>query len=177
MYTVFGDLQKYQSGVYRIIKHLVFWIIFVLGYGLAYGSFHDDYARQLLIQLIHVPEKALIMYLVIYWVLPKLLEQPKKWPYIIWFLALMLLGAFGHWLLYLLVEVPLFGTESPDFSVLYSAKLFKGIFYIYPVVGVALAIKLFQYFYQSNRKLRRWPGRNCRRNCKPQSAGSSAFLI
>ncbi len=146
------DFQPYQHGAPRLIKHVAFWIIFISSYALAYGSYHDDYLRQFQLQLVYLPEKVLITYLVIYWVLPKYLTQLNKTVYVLWFTALLLFGGFLHWVAYLLLEVPYFTEEAQDFSILVSAKVFKGIFYIYPVVVIAVTVKLFQYFYENQKK-------------------------
>lgn len=131
----------------RTFTHCLFWAAYVIFYSTLWGSYHDDYGKQFIIQLIALPVKMLLTYFTLYYLLPKFLF-PGKW---IPFVGILLFSALSAGILQRFVayyiEYPLYYPQNLTSPVFYPYKILKGIVGIYPVVFLALAIKLLKYWY------------------------------
>jgi len=125
----------------------LFWVAHVLFYGTLYGSFADNYRQTITEELIYLPVRMLFTYFTLYYLLPKFLLPGKYGTFFTWFL----LGSFAAGLLQryvaFTIHYPIYYPEALQDPWLYFPKIVKGFVGIYPVVFVAVAIKLLKYWY------------------------------
>lgn len=147
-------MEKLEQKIETLFKnrwfiHLFFWVSFVLFHGILWGSYDEEYTKALAIQLMFLPVRVLMTYYSLYILLPKYILK-GRW---LRFGFLLVASAFSGGLLYRLIayylEYPLYYPEYIDGQVLNLFKILKGIVSIYPVVFLALAIKMLKYWYVS----------------------------
>lgn len=131
----------------RWFSHPFFWISLVLFHGVLWGNYDEAYPKSFLIQLMFLPVRMLLTYYTIYVLLPKYLLKGNWFPFALLFVT----SAFSGGLLYRLtvyyIEYPLYYPEHINGDILNPFKIFKGIVSVYPVVFLALVIKLLKYWY------------------------------
>lgn len=147
-------MEKLEEGVSRLFNnrwfsHLFFWVSFVLFHGVLWGSYDEDYSKAFTIQLMFLPVKVVLTYYSLYVLLPKYLLKGRWLPFGFLLIASALLGGVLHRLIAYYIEYPLYFPEYIDGQVLVLFKIFKGVVSNYPVVLLALAIKLLKYWYVS----------------------------
>lgn len=142
-------LESYIERTPRVTKHILFWLVYISFFTILYGSFEEDYSKRLGIQLLYLPELMVSTYIVIYVFVPRFLLQRKYAAFFILLVVYLLLAGFVHWATALYLEQPLFWADDPwDATELwYPGKIIKSITYIYPVIAIAVVIKLFKRWY------------------------------
>ena len=73
------------------IKHVFYWIAFVLFFGLVWGVSDDNYSRNILIQIFSLPSRMLLVYITLFYLFPKFFNQKK---YFSFFVSYCILVAF-----------------------------------------------------------------------------------
>lgn len=142
------NVEQYFSLTPRVTKHVLFWLAYVAFFTTLYGSFNDDYLRQLEMQLLYLPEKMIATYVVIYLLMPHYLLKKRYTPFFLWLIFILGLSGFVHWATVIYVEQPLFYPgEDWDVSIFHWGKIIKSVTYIYPVVAIAVVIKIFKRWY------------------------------
>jgi len=140
-------IVNYYSRIPRVTKHILFWLVFVTFYAILYGSFNEDYLRQLQIQLLYLPEKLLATYITLYFLLPKFLLKERYGLFFGLLIILLLASGVLHWAVALYVEQPIFYPNETWGRFLYPNKILKSATYIYPVVVLATLVKFFKHWY------------------------------
>jgi len=140
--------ENYFNRIPRVTKHFLFWLLYVSFFTILYGSFSEDYFVQFQFQLLFLPEKVVATYVVIYYFLPKYLLAKKYFLFIIFLAITLLLMGVLHWATGVLIQQPIFYPEDQTWGpVWYPAKIIKSSVNIYPVVAIAVVIKMFQQWY------------------------------
>ncbi|NQZ75068.1 MAG: histidine kinase [Ekhidna sp.] len=148
MYTWIND----NSAFSRISRHAAFWVFVVLFFTLLYGSFNEDYLRQLQIQLLFLPDKMLATYITLYVLMPHFLLREKYTAFVLWFLIILLFSAIIHWTIsYYIERVYFYGNEDWG-PLFYPAKVLKGVTYVYPYVVLAFSIKFLKHWYNQKQR-------------------------
>lgn len=141
-------IESYIDRTPRVTKHILFWMIYTSFFTILYGSFEEDYSKRLGIQLLYLPELMVSTYIVIYFFVPRFLLQRKYAAFFGLLVGYLLLAGFVHWATALYLEEPLFWADDPwEAELWYPAKIIKSITYIYPVIAIAVVIKLFKRWY------------------------------
>jgi sensor histidine kinase YesM len=146
------ELLNRNTKGYRIMRHILFWSAFVLFYALLYGSFEDNYGEMLILQLIYLPPKMIATYLVIYFLMPQYLLKSRYSAFLGWLALILLVTGFMHRAAYRYFEIPILNWGEDEYSLFYFAKIIKSTISIYPVVAIAVLIKLFQSFYKTQKQ-------------------------
>ena len=142
------NVEKYVSRTPRPTKHVLFWLLYIAFFGILYGSFNEDYVRQLQIQLLYLPEKLIATYLVIYLLMPAYLLKSRYGIFFFLLFAILFISGFVHWTTSLYIEKVIFWpNEDWNASWFHMGKIVKSITHIYPVVAIAVVIKLFKRWY------------------------------
>jgi len=145
-------MEKLEKGISTVFKnrwfsHLFFWVSFVAFHGILWGSYEEEYVKSFTIQLMFLPINILLSYYSIYILLPNYILKGRWVP----FGFLLIISAFTGGLLHRLtayyIEYPLYFPKYVNGDVLNLYKILKGVVSIYPVVFLALTIKLFKYWY------------------------------
>lgn len=132
----------------RILTHVLFWVGYLLFYSLIYGSYKDEYGRELFIQLIYLPARIVLTYFTLYFLLPKYL-LPGRWInfLIIFMVSALVCGIMQRMVTYY-VEYPIYYPNfQKEYPLLLPIKILKSMLGIYPVALMALAVKLLKYWY------------------------------
>lgn len=136
---------------YRILWHILFWVLVWLAYTLTYGGFRGYYYEEFVINFSLLPVRMIAVYSMIYLLLP-LLTQKKKYTL---FAVLTIIHAvlFGQLVWLTLYKLDLFPgyfdySKHTEFSF---GKLFSGLTGNYVLVLFAVAIIIFKKWYLSER--------------------------
>jgi len=139
----------------RIIRHILFWIAFLLFNTIINGQFKGDYSLQLILHLYYLPVVMAATYFTIYFLLPKFLQTRK---YVLF--SLLLVGSAFVFsalqrinIIYILVPIQF--PESVDKYKFFSFQLIFRILSIYSPVILAVAIKLFIEWYRDQQIFQR----------------------
>ncbi len=135
----------------RVWKHILFWVIYVLFFGLLWGSFDDAYGREISAQLLMLPPKLVATYVTLYVLLPKFLLKEQYLGFFIYLALLLLLSGFFHWVMAIYLEQPIFHPNDYWGTIWYPAKILKNMTGIYPVVAIAVVVKLMKIWYKDQR--------------------------
>lgn len=139
------NIEKLFSN--RLFTHCLFWSSYVIFYSTLWGSYHDDYGKQFSMQVINLPVRMLLTYFTMYFLLPKFLF-PGKWvSFVLTLLLSALVAGIMQRFVTFYIEYPLYYPEYLNTNVFYPYKILKGLVGIYPVVFLAMAIKLLKYWY------------------------------
>lgn len=136
----------------RVIWHIIFWVIYTSFFALVYGSFEEDYSRQFQIVWIDAIVQIPAVYIVLYFLMPKLLFKGKFGQFFISLLGIILVFSAFIWFTYVWVQHPLFWANDnyvPD--PLNFGKIFKNTSKIYPVVALAIVAKWFKFWYRQQK--------------------------
>ena len=142
------SLENYVNRIPRVTKHLLFWLLYISFFTILYGSFDDKYFFQLKLQGLYLPEKIIATYVAIYYLLPRYLLR-KEYVFFFFYLAIsLLLMGFLHSVTGVYIERPLLYPEENLGNAFSITKIIKSSTYIYPVVAIAVVIKMFQQWYK-----------------------------
>uniref|UniRef100_UPI0032179FF4 sensor histidine kinase n=1 Tax=uncultured Draconibacterium sp. TaxID=1573823 RepID=UPI0032179FF4 len=137
---------------YRVLWHILFWIVIYLMYSITYGGYLDNYKEEFIINLSLFPARIIGTYTLIYLILPLILEQKK----FILFTILALVHAFLYgFAIYISLYYPNLFPEIYDYSQLplfYLPKIFSKIISNYGVAGLAATIVIFKQWYLNDRQ-------------------------
>lgn len=139
-----------------IVWHLVFWAVYILFFGIVYGSFEEQYAKQIAVQASHALVQIPAVYITLYILMPKLLFKEKYGAFFLSFVLVVFVFAALSWFEYLFIQHPLFWPEDQFQSPLINVgKMLKYTNNIYPVLTLAVIIKWFKYWYREQKKNQR----------------------
>ncbi|WP_420386509.1 sensor histidine kinase [Roseivirga sp.] len=137
----------------RILWHIIFWTVYILFFGIVYGSFDERYGMHIMIQLIDALVQMPAVYITLYVLMPKLLYKQKYGAFFLYIALVVIVFATLLWFEYVFIEHPVFwpndSFQSPLINV---GKILKMTSGIYPVLFIAVVIKWFKYWYQEQKK-------------------------
>ncbi|MTI27274.1 sensor histidine kinase [Fulvivirga kasyanovii] len=139
----------YYQRTPRVLKHIIFWLVFISFFAVLWGSFNDDYLHQFKMQLLYLPEKLFATYIALYILLPKYLLKEKYFLFFFWAVVILLIAGLTHWLTAYYIERPIYYPEDDWGGLWHPLKILKSATYIYPVVVLATLIKFFKHWYRT----------------------------
>lgn len=140
------------------IWHALFWLGYLLIKIFIVEYFRDDKLTVIYIELIRLPLKMFLVYLIIYYLIPRLLLNKRYLAFVAWLLMLIVFAAFARRVTDIYITYPM--------AMLYFDKAifwdygtaFRNLVFIYPVVGLATAIYLMSHWirdYHQKTRLQR----------------------
>ena len=75
---------------YKIVKHLLYWLFFVLFFTVIWGTYDNDFSRNLSIQLFSLPARITLVYTTIYFLIPFFFLQKRYTAFIMSFFTLLI---------------------------------------------------------------------------------------
>ncbi len=136
----------------RVIWHIIFWVIYTSFFAIVYGSFEEDYSRQFQIVWIDAVVQIPAVYIVLYYLMPKLLFKEKFGQFFVSLLLIILAFSALAWFSYVWVQHPLFWADDNYVPELINyGKIFKTTSKIYPVVALAIVAKWFKFWYRQQK--------------------------
>lgn len=82
-------LEHFKSKFW--MKHVFYWTAFVLFFGLVWGISDDNYLRNILIQIFCLPSRMLLVYVTLFYLLPKFFNQKKYFSFFVSYCILVAL--------------------------------------------------------------------------------------
>jgi len=144
---------KHLNGKYRWISHLLFWLLFVALYTLAYGSAYVNYKLKFYHTILLLPTIIPATYFTLHFLFKRLLLNKKTGL----FLAGFLLSAFVFSFLQMLIEIkvidPLLYERKPIISIKYILVAFIHVYAIVLLAGVLKLIKDYFISREQNTQL------------------------
>lgn len=75
---------------HRIGKHVFYWLFFVLFFAIIWGTYDNDYYRNLMIQIFSLPARATLVYVTLYGLIPAFFLQKNYTGFIVSSLLLLI---------------------------------------------------------------------------------------
>lgn len=141
---------------YRVLWHILFWVLVWLTYSVTYGGFRGCYFEELVINLTLLPVRIMAIYTMIYVLLPLLTDKKK---YVLFaLLALIHAFLFGQLVWATLYNLNFFPEyfDYSKYSEFNAGKVLSGLIGNYVIVVFAVVIVIFKKWYlseQSKKKL------------------------
>ncbi|MFD3000710.1 sensor histidine kinase [Pontibacter toksunensis] len=132
----------------RLLLHLVFWTMYLVFFGLLYGSYIDDYYNAFMVELVELPFKMGLVYFNMYYLMPRYLLQKRYLEFFVYLLLLMgMIGALMQFVLIPFLIHPLFcpTTFAEDNLTFY--RFTRNIVNINYVVAITAVIALLKNWY------------------------------
>ena len=137
--------RLFRSGRLRkIILHILFWIIIVTYFAWGFG-FNIDPKLSFLNALLYIPGHAFMVYMLLYWLVPKYLIQRQYLRFFAGLLLVLFCCTFYGWLAQLTL------TANDQFSG-FTMSTGRAILPFLHVAGIALSIKLLGYWYEQRQQ-------------------------
>jgi len=73
------------------MKHVLYWIAFILFFGLVWGVSDNNYFRNILIQICCLPSRMLLVYVTLFYLFPKFFNQKKYFSFFVAYCVLVAL--------------------------------------------------------------------------------------
>lgn len=162
----FNLFKQYQSKYHRVSLHILFWISYVLFFTILWGSYDDQYYREFMGHILVLPGKILIVYLNLYFLIPRFLLQKRYLPYFLWLIPISLVIGVQHRLMGFYFYYPIYDPEfikvtfqTTETSVTYDAptyitnpwlvhKIIKYTISLNTVLLLTTGVKLLKIWYK-----------------------------
>ena len=132
----------------RILTHILFWAGMILLNILVYGSYEDQYGRQLYLELAGLPASLFVAYVNMCLLYPKFLIQKKYAAYIISVIVLLFAGSVLNRFLYLSFVAPEYFPNELQIPLFMLYRILKTMLWgLNPIVLLTSGIKLFKQWY------------------------------
>ncbi len=129
----------------RWVQHLTYWAVYVLFFAYAWGSFDANYLKTVQVELINLPVKILLVYVVIYSFYPKFLYKGRIWQFLFCLIALIGFTATLQRITDNLIIVDFFFPEwqkAPTFSF---SQIVRSAVNLGAVLALPMTVKLMEY--------------------------------
>lgn len=126
----------------RVLKHFLFWVAYHLINTFVYGNLYNDYQMIFFGDLQVFPLKLIITYFTIYYLIPKFILKKKK---VFFFVIYFVLFSFAI----ILISNFFLYYSNPSYDFYNPYVILKYLLYSYPVVGVVVAIKYWNHWFQN----------------------------
>ena len=134
---------------YRAIKHILFWLVYILLHSMMYGQAKGDYFIHFKLQLYYLPAVLGATYITLYILLPRYLLQKNYFKFICYFILTALFFSLLQRINICIFVVPIYFPDYADQYKILSLGLFFRILMEFPVVIFAALIKIMSHWYQN----------------------------
>lgn len=126
--------------------HALFWSGYLLIKIFVVEFFREDMTTVFYIELIRLPLKMLLVYLLIYYLIPKFLLHKEYLTFMVWLVLLVVFAAFARRVMDIYITYPI-GMLYTDRAIFWDyGTAFRNLVFIYPVVGLGTAIYLMSHW-------------------------------
>lgn len=147
-----------QFKVPRWLLHVLYWIIWVVFWGIMWGTFDNNYVKTFYIQVIELPFKLMLVYLVIYLLMPRYFYQGKYITFLVSYIFLLLtLGLVLKIISYFTID-PIYFTDRLSYGIIKFTELMNVMLTLNTAMVIPFGIKLtefWMYHQQKNTALER----------------------
>ncbi|MEJ8756146.1 histidine kinase [Pontibacter sp. H259] len=140
---------------HRLLVHVLFWVVYVVFFGLLYGSYIDDYYNAFMVELVELPFKMALVYFNMFYLVPTFLLTRRYLEFGVY--ILLLTGAIAALMQYVLLPFlihPFFcpTTCTQDNLTLY--RFVKNMVNINYLVAISATMVLLRNWYQHQQSAR-----------------------
>ncbi len=133
---------------YRVLWHILFWIVMYLGYVISYGGYgKGDYFHEAKINAILLPVRMLFTYIMLYYLLTHFLIKRKYRQFIFATLVHAFLFGLSIWFMFRFVIYINDYACYTEYPIIYFNKIFVAIIGNYGIPLTAMIFKLFKWWY------------------------------
>ncbi|TAJ13676.1 sensor histidine kinase [Marinilabiliaceae bacterium JC017] len=129
----------------RLFQHLTYWVLFVIFFAFAWGSYDSDYTKTVLVELINLPSKILLVYGVIYFLYPAYLYKGKIWEFIFLFLSFLFLASVIQRIIDNQIILDNFFPHWHKESTFNLSQLVRSAVNLGAVLAIPMTVKLTEY--------------------------------
>ncbi|MEP2023671.1 MAG: histidine kinase [Reichenbachiella sp.] len=140
------------------IWHVLFWLVYLAVKIFIVEYFRDDFGTVLLVELISLPLKMFLVYVLIFYLIPELLLNKQYLKFSLWLIVLVIFAALARRLTDIYLVYPISMLYFDRAILLDYGTAFRNLVFVYPVVGLATAIYLMTHWikdYQMRTLLQR----------------------
>ncbi|MGB0863338.1 MAG: sensor histidine kinase [Saprospiraceae bacterium] len=149
-------IQYITASRNRLSWHILFWSVYVLFFGLFFGSTDGDYGYAFAEILLSLPVKMLFTYSILYYFIPQFLLKRRYFPFIgFLIIACIAFGLLQRAIFYYGIQLVYdfcFEIESPLMTPLTPTKIVTSLISMYIVAALAVVIKLIKYIYKKEKE-------------------------
>ncbi|MFD2564745.1 sensor histidine kinase [Aquimarina rubra] len=137
----------------RIVTHLIYWIGLIIFFGITWGTYDNDYIRSFTIQTFSLPARMILVYVSIYFLLPKFFIKQKTIAFIFSYILLLIATS-------ILIQRPIMlfyvqphylpGWQSEGYFTI--TELVNTILDVNIAAIVPLGFNLFKFYHNSQQK-------------------------
>lgn len=131
---------------YRLLWHILFWIVIYLAYVISYGGYTDNYLREFGINAVLMPIRIAFTYFMLYFLLPLIIKR-KYGRFMTYSLVHALLFGSVLWFVHRYYAISMKFTDADELPIFYYSKIFVSIISNYGIVLAAGMLKLFKWWY------------------------------
>ncbi|MCG8580924.1 MAG: histidine kinase [Bacteroidales bacterium] len=129
----------------RWFQHISYWVLFVMFFAFAWGTHDNDYLRTLKVELINLPVKILLVYVVIYFLFPRYLFKEKVWSFIPLFILSLFIAAALQRITDNLIIVDVFFPEWGKVPTFNFVQIVRSAVNTSSVLAIPMTVKLMEY--------------------------------
>jgi sensor histidine kinase YesM len=137
----------------RLLAHLIFWLIYLGYFTLAFASFRDNYTQSFIEVLVTLPVRMFATYLTLYWLISGFLDKEKYLTFTLIFIITAIGTGYLDRILLHLFYVPIYlpNYDYATFPLTSFTKALQRTTNVYTIVFAAAAIKLIKKNYQNEK--------------------------
>ena len=138
---------------HQIIRHLLYWFLFISFFTLIWGTYDNNYYRNFMIQLFSLPARLMLVYVTLYFLFPTFLLQKKYGTFILFYLLLLIaVTLFVQRVLFFYVIQPSYlqGFEKGEFFVV--TAIMNTILDVNIAAIIPFGYVFFQHWKKSNQR-------------------------
>ena len=75
----------------KLLKHITYWTVFVLFWSFVWGLSDHEFLRNIMIQVCCLPSRMLLVYISLYFLIPKYFVKKRYWEFFLCYSLLVLL--------------------------------------------------------------------------------------
>lgn len=73
-----------------LVRHIAYWLLFVLFFTVVWGTYDNDYHRNLMIQLFSLPSRLILVYITLYILFPKFFLKKQYVKFLLFYMLLLI---------------------------------------------------------------------------------------
>jgi two-component system, LytTR family, sensor kinase len=135
----------------RFTHHVLFWLAYYSWSVIVSASYDYVFFRAFMSEAVNLPLKIVSTYFILYYLLPRYFRKKKYKQFFLYFLLVILCGAFIFRITQGFLILPLLYEERP-FTPWDLGRYLWSVFELFSVAAIALSIKIFKMKYEQDSK-------------------------
>jgi sensor histidine kinase YesM len=132
---------------YRIVWHIIFWIIIYFTYVISYGGYgNNNFHDEFIINGMLLPVRIVFTYIMLYLLLPLVIQRQYAWFILLTVVHTFIFG-FLIWITYRQFIIMNSDISVYEYKVFYFSKIFVSIISNSGILLLACMLKLFKWWY------------------------------